>query len=407
MNIQHGFFASPTDPEKQIFVIGDIHGDLGLLLCLLHDCAQVIDKNLRWKKHNTSCVVLLGDMVDRNRPGDTPLRPFPCPESDPLIPGGADGIDRGPGEITCEEILIQLYLIKLQSQALQEGGYIVKIIGNHELMNIDDSVKHTKDPQRDNHYAYTSPLGRHSRQFFPLTRGSLFAQALMTSNAFMILQLGVWVFVHGGISGLLRRPHMIHKINQTMRTYFLDANAHVDKSVLRFVMQDSKGIAWDRTFGFDECDSSLFQRVLKAIHTENQKLGRFVRPKKLGIGHCTQVVNEIPSKVFSQCTPIDVRTELLHGPTVMVSGPKGICSGCSENVYRLDSAMSRAFDTEESIEREVETYRLPQLLEVRADGRVIGVRRLSERKWKAKYRGCSNFPPWLKMSSFRKIISKW
>ena len=72
-----------------------------------------------------------------------------------------------------------------------------------ELMNIDTSFPHTEDVHTDPHYAYATPMGRTMRETFPFHRGSMLAQAVMTPNAFMILQLGSWLFVHGGISGLL------------------------------------------------------------------------------------------------------------------------------------------------------------------------------------------------------------
>ena len=210
MRVLHNFFVQPIDPEQPIFVIGDIHGDLGLLLCLLHDCAQVIQDDFTWVPGNRAWIIFLGDMVDRYRPGDTPTH-ADCNQdnacvaqkdddkgkvstthctrgSNITLTHGGDGCaERTPGEIQDEELLIQMYLNKLQEQAQRNGGQIIKIIGNHEIMNMQGQ------------YNYATPMGRNLREHFPIQRGTKFARAIMSYNAYMILQIGCWMFVHGGL----------------------------------------------------------------------------------------------------------------------------------------------------------------------------------------------------------------
>lgn len=402
MKIIQDFYAVPEHPNHPIFVIGDIHGDLGLLICLLHDCAKVIDSNLKWKKRNKACIVLLGDMVDRCRPGDTPLFVHTNAADSWLTSSIFGDTQRGPGEIMCEEVLIQLYLMKLQEQAVQEGGYILKIIGNHELMNIDHGIPRSPNVLTDIHYEWSTPLGKICRKYFPLVRGSKFAQAIMTDNAFAIAQLGVWIFVHGGIRGFIQSPSLVKKINPELRTYFRRPRKQIDPEVYTFLFQTNSGIAWDRTFGFDECSDTLLQRSFDAIHSQIE----FPKPTKLAIGHCTQMINEVASRVFTKRKSIGGRAVMEYGPTILSKGPKGICSGCSGNVFRLDSGMSRAFDTKTSIDNPVDSYRLPQLLEVRANGRVVGVRKLKDGVWDPRSRKTRNLPPWLHLSVLNTFLFK-
>ena len=420
MKVHSEYFTKIEDPDQPVFLIGDIHGDLGLLLCLLHDCAQVINDNFMWKPRNNSVVVLLGDMVDRNRPGDTPMAQGPCahaesPDVSMWLKEGSvlrEGLKFAPGEIPGEELLIQLYLNKLNAQAVEQGGQIFKIIGNHEVMNIDASEPHNDDPHLDPHYLYATPMGREMRKYYPLERGSLFAQAIMTDNAYMILQLGVWVLVHGGIRGFAAQSNisLLHSINPVMRKYFTNKYAPCAENVLNFILRNGNSIVWDRTFGFDECNTRQLQQILGNLHAHNQQVFSVLkiqppsRPERLAIGHCTQMVNEVPSEVFVEVVDSGPRWEQLAGKTRTKRGPKGICFGCSGLAHRLDTAMSRAFDTDDSIGEPVDEFRLPQLLEVRADGRVIGVRRLKSGLWLPARRSCSNFPEWLNMKKFEKMM---
>jgi hypothetical protein len=83
--------------EKELVAIGDLHGELdGFLELLLH--AGLIDGRARWKGGNKT-LVQMGDVVDR-----------------------------GPHPVEVNNLLA-----RLQREAEQKGGKVVRLLGNHEL----------------------------------------------------------------------------------------------------------------------------------------------------------------------------------------------------------------------------------------------------------------------------------
>ena len=385
-------YVRPPTANQKIYVIGDVHGDLGLLLCLLHDCADVVGSDLCWRPGENAWVVFLGDMVDRFRPGMQ---------------------NQPKSEMQHEEVLIQLYLNKLDAQAREHGGRIFKIIGNHELMNV------TGD------YTYATNAGRMSRQRFPLTRGSAFAKAIATDNSYIVLQIGAWLFMHAGIGGLTRRNlHKLKGINHAAHELFRSRGAFRDPNITAFLMEEH-GPAWDRSFGFG-CRSRLLTSKFKLVEEITKH-----KVHRMAIGHTIQEINDEPALVFPPATrrlsggrsgrhPIPYtrdllrpiykqtmrldpssgpRVEHLEGrPLVTKNGPKGICSGCGERVWRMDVGMSRAFGMD------LPDHRLPQILEVRANGKVVRLRNLRRNVWKYRDRVGACLPPWISLSALNYML---
>ena len=98
---------------SNIYVIGDIHGDLSVLLKSLRKI-NIIDANLNWTGSD-SHIVQLGDILD----------------------GGGRGNKMNTGNSQAmEEFTIFEFLNNLDSQARRLGGRVHYLIGNHELMNL-------------------------------------------------------------------------------------------------------------------------------------------------------------------------------------------------------------------------------------------------------------------------------
>lgn len=83
---------------RPIYVIGDIHGHFEKLVRLLYH-SDLIDLNLDWVGGD-AILLCIGDYVDR-----------------------------GPNGIDCIELIM-----KLQRAALHEGGQVVALLGNHEVL---------------------------------------------------------------------------------------------------------------------------------------------------------------------------------------------------------------------------------------------------------------------------------
>ena len=191
-------FTSIYPPQKRVIAIGDIHGDLDVLKLCLSDLAEVIIdkgekgnwKDYQWKGKDTH-VVLLGDMIDRFRLDRYTM------SAQTII----DEMGKTPGEIKHEELKIIKFINQINKQAEKEGGKIIKLVGNHEILNINQDV-HYASP-----YSLKTPIqvGGHKydrKKFF--SPGNPGAKLLIEDGIGAIVKIGDWIFVHGGIAHTLR-----------------------------------------------------------------------------------------------------------------------------------------------------------------------------------------------------------
>ena len=178
-------------PVSRIIAIGDIHGDLQSFIVLLN-----WPKELKGTKLQTdiiganppdTVVVQVGDIVDRGGRGQTI-----------------------GDEASEQEIFTQVDL--LHKEATNVGGAFYCLLGNHEIMNVLGDLR------------YTSPM---SRQDFggAMDRIDAFRPGgsmarYMACNRNVVMKIGDFLFVHGGIL-----PHhtrfTLETLNRVMREYLL------------------------------------------------------------------------------------------------------------------------------------------------------------------------------------------
>ena len=158
---------------KRIIVIGDIHGDLKILLKCLK-LAKLIDNKNNWIGGNTH-VVQLGDILDK---------------------GGRGIMDK---TIYMEEFMIYEFLNLLDVQARKQKGAVHYLLGNHELMNIlgDFRYVHPKHLS-DTGYSKRKKLFSPSGDPHPVSNGGYMAK-LLGCHAYGILKINKWYFVHAGL----------------------------------------------------------------------------------------------------------------------------------------------------------------------------------------------------------------
>lgn len=121
----HPYIPSILPKAERIIVIGDIHGDMKLLLDSLK-LGKVIDNNNKWIKGNKTIVVQIGDQNDS-------YRPYDYPNDDP----------RGTLNDKADDINILEYMTELHSQAIKNGGAVYSLLGNHEIMNVQGNISYT------------------------------------------------------------------------------------------------------------------------------------------------------------------------------------------------------------------------------------------------------------------------
>lgn len=370
-------FAQDT---HDIYVIGDVHGDFEVLRRCIEDCAQVAQfvwineektkGKPKWIGGN-AYVVLCGDGLDRQRIG-----------------AYRDEKGWGGGEYSDEEYDILLYLTILNRQAQKDGGRVFGILGNHEIMNV---------MQKD--YSYASAVIRKNREEDMKVPNGRLTRLLAECCAYGVLQIGDWVFVHGGLL-----PSIINKVvdpdmpidsTNNFFTRITEAAQYLlghesarrkalkQQEKLQHILKhvflpcscgDGKGkdarasdsFLWNDNLSAEDkkVDCDAVKDALKAFVPHIRALGYSVNPDRLHIcvGHSTQtyqqdgyVLTHINRKLS------DRKRIVLQGPAVHYKqqGEKkegeqkylGINFQCQFEkdedqfrVVRVDACMSRAFD---------------------------------------------------------------
>jgi predicted MPP superfamily phosphohydrolase len=171
--IKTGVFR--IEQEIPIFIIGDIHGDYQCLLHCLVDLCKVVNivdivkennkflrEQMEWKKNNNSIVIFCGDLIHRKRYQDFVL------------------------DDECSDIYIIETLLSLKKSAIENGGNILIISGNHEIMNITD-------PSNE---MYTSEKNIKSNREFFTNKDSI---NKYIANSYAWVKLNDILIAHGGL----------------------------------------------------------------------------------------------------------------------------------------------------------------------------------------------------------------
>lgn len=411
MNGQVGQTVFGQD-NHDLFVIGDVHGDFEILRKCLEDCAHVsefvwIDTEKKKGKPKwiggNAYVVLVGDILDRFRPG-----------------AYRDAKGWGDGEYTDEEYDVLLYITILNRQAQKVGGRVFGIQGNHEASNI---------MRKDYSYATPGPVRQNRPQDIAVPNGRL-TRLLSECCAYGVLQIGDYFFVHGGLlPSIIEKvvdPEMPIDANNNFFTRITEAAQYMlgyetqrskalkQQQKLQHILRhaflpcqcgDGKGkdarasdsFLWNDSVSADDkkVDCDLVNHALKAFIPHIRALGYSPNPDKLHIivGHSTQTYQS-EGYIFTHLNRkrSDRKRIVLQGPPLhhirndqkkneqRYLGVNFMCPFSKNNedfrVIRVDCAMSRAFDFPDEFkqhlklgEMDFKRYlfaRQPQVLHIRA-----------------------------------------
>lgn len=335
---KYGKYTVPVLPAvKRIIVIGDIHGDLKILIEILIKAKLIkkikidpvtILKKIRWIGKKT-VIVQVGDQVDRCRP-----KSYKC--DDPRATENDEHSD----------ILIMKIFNELHRQAVKVGGAVYSLIGNHEIMNILGNFNYVsyegliqfadyKDEQVDFSKMYpemtTVERGKIARQhaFKP---GNEYSK-MMACTRFPALIIGDYLFVHAGIT-----PVFMRKTGIKTREDLISLNYHIRKFLLGLINKDSISHI------IDSHDYSLFwTRILGNISPNEDT------------EYC---VNELEHvlEAFRVNQIIVGHTPQFHKNK---SGINTACKNGKKGITRVDIGASGAFDGFGG-----EIFRRPQVLEI-------------------------------------------
>jgi len=160
---------------SKIFAVSDIHGEYDYLVDILKS-GGVIDDRKRWI-FGDGHLVIDGDVFDRG------------------------------GKVT--ECLWLIY--RLEQEALEAGGRVHYLLGNHELMGLIGDLRYVSEK-------YTDGIVKKSRLSYDRLFGgqTVLGRWLRTRNT--VAAINGILFVHGGISSeLIRRYGNISEVNKAVR----------------------------------------------------------------------------------------------------------------------------------------------------------------------------------------------
>jgi len=229
---------------NRLIAIGDLHGDLKAA-CKVLQLAQAIDENDQWIGEDL-VIVQVGDVIDR----------------------GAN--DRAVLDL----------LEDLARQAMEAGGGLYSLLGNHETMNVCGDFRYVWPQAWADFDEFYDP-GPHSPSlnFLPqqmwgrlaaFQPGGVYAQKLSNRNVTMIV--GDTVFVHGGLN-LGYANYGLERLNQDTRNWMLGKNPQPT-----FVLDDD-GPLWCRRFSWatSSGDCKELSQSLELLQCKRMVVGHTVQ----------------------------------------------------------------------------------------------------------------------------------
>ena len=344
----------------RIIVIGDIHGDMKVLIKCL-EIAKVINNKRQWIGGST-VIVQVGDQIDSCR--------F----------NGVDScnLPNNYGVDLPDDIKILFFMSKLHKKAIKHNGAVYSLMGNHELMNVmgdmtyvsHSNLKYLEKKDIDNNN-YKNGIDIRKDLFKP---GNTIASFLACTRK-MALKIGSNLFVHGGIVNNINNMYNLNDMNGALKLYLLGLhNSNDFNNTFNNIFMNQDSPLWTREYNKLKKDkvSMRLERVEKDYsegisrgdlsHSTIVNRGR-VGDYSIEDENACNRVTELISKMYKVG-----RIYVGHTPQL----DEGISSRCNRNVWLTDVAMSYSFDklNHNGIKNK---HRECQVLEILDDGREINI----------------------------------
>ena len=326
---------------NRIIVIGDLHGDfdrtidslkVGGVLKVNDEYDEDSKDRYEWIGNDT-VVVQVGDQIDR-------CRNLPC-----HLPESTD-----PDENS--DLKILKFFTDLHFKALQSGGAVYSLVGNHELMNVAgrmDYVSYENIQGFENEQPYGDPLydgkipddkKNMEARMWAFEPGNPLAEFLACTRK-LVLKIGSNLFVHAGIlPEIAEKYNDISEMNKILSMYLfnlLDKN-ELEKHKLLLgpeILAKNDSSQYNIEY-YNEKDSSSDFESYKKSPLWNRVLGGLSNDSTAESDDqkCKRLLNPI-QKIYK----VD---RMFIGHTPQIS--KGINSACNDKLWFTDVGLSKAFD---------------------------------------------------------------
>ena len=237
-------------------VIGDLHGDLGVLEQILVSSGVVSFAGGPWALPATHPVSLIqmGDMVDGKPRGST-------------------------SESRDASIAVVERMMELQTQAQEAGSEVVVIMGNHEFMNLKGDYRYVSNVEM-----HKEGGPRHWSRYFG--NSHRVGRFLRSDRVRAVFQKNEYVFAHAGILPKLLKSYLPQ--NQTSGQIFRDGIDLLNQRLKNEVNQCADQGAC-RTLGLGS-DGSFWTRELfeRTCAKPRETLGLLPNAAHLVVGHTVQ-----------------------------------------------------------------------------------------------------------------------
>lgn len=347
-----------------IIAFGDIHGDIEALKSCMK-LSKCVDDSGAWIAPAGTAVVILGDCVDRFRNAESIYS-----EIDP-----ATGLKKSLGEQKDEEIMVLDMLNSLAAAASVSGSVVVRLVGNHELMQGERDLSYHAQTQYVSPYQLggtdTAKKAERAESF----RTGVFHDKISECKPKVIVQVGSHVFVHGGINlsnieyANSKGRSLIDLANEILERHLANPLA-IDDPDYKFIMnvgasrngKGAPGLLWDDDMSREEIANDACVMSTKLIQASlNRNLAQYGlnQEKKVEhfvVSHCQQfsrgarhLLGQVPANT-NDLPDIDAEDFTTKG--VADGSPRFTTSDfnnrtinclCDGLVWRVDVGMSRSF----------------------------------------------------------------
>jgi hypothetical protein len=382
---EYEYIPDTLKHTSRTIAIGDIHGDLELAVKVLEICKCIekvkksntknkqtvtlinrdnFEKYYIWIGNDTQ-IVQVGDQVDRCRPNGDHECIFP------------DATVRDEAS----DIKILKFYYDIDQIAKKDGGRLISLLGNHELMNVSGRMRYVSllgalqfsdkvdissinNSDMTNYTQfYEEGLENRKKEFTNKNNNKLNKFLACTRTSAIII--GDLLFVHGGMIEKMAKLYDLKKFNKIVRKWLL--GKLTDEVYSRELLKTKKEQGKNVSFNYKKrLNSILVSDSLGISPFWNRILGNL--PADIEVQNLSdesqkqQIINDC-DKTLKPVLKIFNINGIIVGHTPQMNDKYGINSACNRRVWRTDIGASTAFD---SIRDENKKKRV-QVLEITYD----------------------------------------